>query len=129
MVRRLATCASRVSTHSPPRIVPLRTCSSWTLKFHDGPLSPHPSRCLCGVYVFGCGQVGYAAAHGESVVAGMEHVMVRGAEQYAVVDIRQPNGVPFGDVVGVAPAGWCGAVGPHASAVSNRESFSLRWAE
>ena len=73
--------------------------------------------------------MGYTAAHGESVVAVMEHVVVRGAEQYAVVDIRQPTGVPFGDVVGVAPAGWCGAVGPHASAVSNCESFSLRWAE
>ena len=129
MVRRFATCASRVSTHSPPRIVPLPTCSSKTFLFDDGQLSPHASRCLCGVYVFGCGQVGYAAAHGESVVAGMEHVMVRGAERYAVVDIRQLTGVPFGDVVGVAPAGWCGAGGPYTSAVSNRESFSLRWAE
>ena len=46
-----------------------------------------------------------------------------------VVDIRQPTVVLSGDVVGVAPAGWCGAVGPHASAVSNCESFSLGWAE
>ena len=61
--------------------------------------------------------------HGEFAV--VEHVVVRGAEKRAVVDVGFPAVVVFDDVMGLTPTRRGGAGRPNAAAVADGESFAL----